>query len=215
MAAPVDPFVSPIVAAAATQARQRLDEARAKDRDQVDRLVAYLRAMVEAAKGLEIEADELLSQGRWMDWGDEEQRQAFLRRCGGYLDVDSLRVQLTAALEGLDESRGALRERAAARLQRSGTRSRREAVLADVDAALVRYKQYLDDLSLGPKTSGVGAAELDWVRHRIVAATTPEQLASAKADALPVLEGASERRFGHEVLGAIEALVVRVQDAFA
>ncbi len=214
MAAPVAPFVSPIISAAATQAQKRLDEAKAKDRSQVDRLVAYLRAVAEAVKGLETEADELLSQCQWMDWADEEQRQAFLGRCSGYLDVDRLRLQLAAALEGLDQSRHALHKRAAARLQRSETKSRREAVLSEVDATLGRYEQYLAALRLGPKTSGVGAGELDWVRHLVAEVATPEQAETAKASALPTVAASYASRIGYEVLGSIEALTVRVQDAF-
>jgi hypothetical protein len=215
LAAPVAPFVSPIISAATAHAQKRLDEAKARDRDRVDRLVAYLRAIVEAVKGLEAEADELLSQCKWMDWADQEQRQLFLSRCGGYLDVDRLRLQLSAALEGLDESRRVLRERAGTRLQRSRTKARRDAVLAEVDATLDRHYQYLATLRLGPKTSGVAAGELDWVRHLLAEVKTPEQAETAKASALPTIDASYANRRGYEVLGALEALAVRVQDAFA
>jgi hypothetical protein len=133
MVEPFVPLMSPIVSGAVTLAKRRLDEARATDRSQAERVVAYLRAIAEAVKGLEAEADELLSQCRWMDWSDESARGEFLSRCRSYLDVDHLRLELSEALQGLDASREVLRERADALLQRPGKKAQRKALLSDIE----------------------------------------------------------------------------------
>ncbi len=209
-------FVSPIISAAVALVQQRLDEAKAKDRNDVGRLVAYLRAVSDAVKGLEAEADELLSQCRWADWTDAQWRQRFLSRCGSYLDVDRLRPQLSQALQGLDASRSNLRGRADAVIQRSAKKAQRQAVMQDVENTLHKYDLYLESLKLGLKASAVpGAANiLNSARHEIAAVTTAEEAQAAKERLVAGIEHSYDDRIGYQAAGVLEVLAVRIEDAF-
>ncbi len=216
MAGPFIPIVSSIVSAAADRAQKRLDEASDRNRDQVERLVAYLRAISDTVQGLETEADELLSQCRYADWANEQWRQDFLKRCSSYLDVDRLRPKLSQALQGLDASRSVLLDRADAYFQRPANRVQRQGVMLDVQNAVHQYSSYLHRLALGAKDSAaVGAGPvLVQARRRIAEVTTAEEAQAAKEDILPAIEASYEDRVGHQAAGALERLAVRVQDAF-
>jgi hypothetical protein len=222
MAGPFMPLASPIISAAATQVQKRLDEAKAKNRNEVERLVAYLRAVSEAVKGLEAEADELLSQCRWADWADEKWRQEFLKRCSSYLEVDRLRVQLSEALNGLDASRLVLRKRADALVQRSVNKVQRQAVMLAVQEIVGEFHGYLHSLGLtseqrasyGESAAPGSADVLISVRLEISKVWTSEEAQAAKERNLPEIRRSHNPRMGYEAVGALEALVVRIEDAF-
>src|SRR5262249_4084170 len=75
------PVFSPIITAASAQVRSKLAEAKPRSQSETDRVVTYLDAIALAVKGLEAEADQLLSEALVMDWQEKDERVAFVRRC--------------------------------------------------------------------------------------------------------------------------------------
>jgi hypothetical protein len=159
---------------AAKPVAAKVQLAKQRKTDDVERAIDYLEAAREAIKGLEMEAQAILSQASVSNLGDQRDVLALRARLEVMLQEDRIRPLLIEALEGANQAATQLRARANKRLQLK--RSDKAAIVNDADALVEDLTEYLDALSpeLGQFASelpelatitGPRAHELGWLRH--------------------------------------------------
>lgn len=95
---------------AAKPVAAKLRDAKQRKTDDVERSIDYLEAAREAIKGLELEAQAILSQAMVSNLGDQREVAALRGRLEAMLQEDRMRPLLIQAVEGADQATRQLRD---------------------------------------------------------------------------------------------------------